>query len=803
MQYRIAFISIVLLAFMTGCITDPILTAIAPPAGWEGQVVVIEGSGFGPRQGLTQVLFSGVPAGRALFWSETSIEIPVPLGAPTGHVCIRYKEVESNRLPFIVTRPPLEEAPVVRAYDIGFTPWHIEVGDFNEDGRPDMALAGSYIIGALLNEGGETMWSLIDYYLDHDCGDVVVSDFNNDGYLDLVGGGGGGVYYFLQGDGEGGFGIPIPSSTPYGFHSMAVADFDEDGFFDIIGPFGIMSSARVAILFGDGQGMFGDPIEFYVGYQPHGVTVGDYDSDGHMDAAITNSGEYWGPPDTVSIVFGDGQGGFSEDIEYDVGDVPYEIVSADFNDDGALDLAVANYNSSYVSVLLNDGLGGFDEHLPHPIDGDGADNIAAGDYNGDGIMDLAVAATYSHYDVQVLLGYGDGTFLAWDYIGNKHIRDLAQADFDGDGILDLVSGNSQSNCLALLTGDGSGAFGHAEEYEGPGEVDQIVTGDFNEDGHQDLAAIQDEQVSLYLGDGRGRFSEPAIFLDGLGSDSLVAGDWNSDGHLDLAVVRNIYLTILLGDGQGGFGEAMDYDLGSMYHYGNCVDSADFNEDGDLDLVVLSSGWSGSYHIFLGDGYGNFPDRIDYEVGDWPESILPGDFDEDGHTDLAVSHDLDDVLIISGDGQGGFVDLTSYPSEGNLFIAEDIDLDGHLDLLLTGIDDPDYDLYFLILKGNGDGTFEAPAMYFGAGTGLTVNDFNEDGLPDVLGIDWYTFHLFLSYGDGFGGFARHADYMAAGSPLCATSADFNEDGHADVAVGNDIESITIFLGDGLGGFVDFN
>ena len=135
-------------------------------------------------------------------------------------------------------------------------------------------------------------------------------------------------------------------------------------------------------------------------------------------------------------------------------------------------------------------------------------------------------------------------------------------------------------------------------------------------------------------------------------------------------------------------------------------------------------------------------------------------------------------------------------------VEDIDLDGHLDLLFSSIDDPDYDLYFSILMGNGDGTFENPEMYFGAGSGLTVNDFNEDGLPDVLGIDWYTYHLFLNYGDGLGGFARHADYMAAALPLCAESADFNEDGHADVAVGNDIDSISIFLGDGLGGFVDF-
>ncbi len=810
MRYQISFTSIVLLAFMTGCITDPILTSIVPPVGWEGQVVVIEGSGFGPRQGLTQVLFSGDPAGRVLSWSETRIEVAVPPGAQTGQVLIRYKEIVSNRLPFIVTRPPLDVVPVVRAYDLGHGYWPrgIDVGDFNEDGRPDIALSGPWQVSVLLNEGEGLLSSVTDYYLDDDGRGVIAADFDNDGHLDLASGGYEEEFYVLFGDGEGTFGDPIPSPSPWLLAAMASADFDEDGFLDLIVTFGVESSKRVGVYFGDGEGMFGDPIEFYVGYQPRGVTTGDYNGDGHMDAAITNSGEYWGLPDTVSIVFGDGQGGFSEDVEYDVGDVPCDIISVDFNGDGALDLAVANGNSSYVSILLNDGLGGFGEHLPHPIDGDGAGDVSAGDYNGDGIMDLAVAAEFSHHSVQILLGYGDGTFLAWDFIGNCCIEDIAQGDFDGDGIQDLVSANHQSDCVALLIGDGSGAFGHVEEYEGPGEVEEIVTGDFNEDGHIDLTAAQDEHVSLYFGDGEGSFSEPAVFLDGPECFGLVAGDWDLDGHLDLAVVRNYSLTILLGDGQGGFGEPQDYELGPVYQVGKCIDAADFNEDGILDLAV-PMGLLGVVTIFTGDGTGGFPGRMEYDAGEQPMTLSCGDFNGDGHTDIAVAHNpfypdyINDVSILYGYGQGEFTEPTFYSADGGLVLTEDIDQDGHLDLLLIGIDDPDYDLYFQVLKGNGDGTFAEPGLYFGAGTWLAVNDFNEDGLPDVAGVDWYTHHLFLSLGDGLGGFAHHADYMAAASPLCAASADFNEDGHADVAIGNDIDSITIFLGNGQGGFVDFN
>jgi len=780
---------------------DPVITSIAPPAGWEGQVVVIEGEGFGPKQVVTQVLFSGVPAGRALSWSETLIEVAVPQGAPTGEICIRSGPIESNRLPFIVSQPPLEVVPVVRTYFLGDGHWvrHIGVGDFNEDGREDVALAIGAIV--VLFSGEDGMWDArMDYLVDNNCSDVIVGDFNDDGHLDIVGGGGEEEDIdLLFGDGEGGFGEPITSPAPTAVHSMTAADFDEDGFLDIIAPFGVMSTT-VAVLFGDGQGGFGSPLEFHVGFQPHGVTVGDYNGDNHMDAAITNSGYTIGLEDTVSIVFGDGQGGFSEDVEYAVGDTPWDIVSADLNGDGALDLAVANYDSSFASVLLNDGQGGFADHLPHPLNS--ADAVVAGDYNGDGIPDLAFTASGG---ANILLGYGDGTFLTGEVIMDCCQReDIAQGDFDGNGILDLAIANGWTYNVALLTGDGGGGFGHVEAYDGIGDIEGIVTGDFNEDGHADIAAAHGVHANIFFGDGEGKFSAPVSFLEGLGCNCLTAGDWDRDGHLDLAVVRAYYLTIMLGDGQGGFSEPLDYDLGSIYHFRNCIDAADYNEDGIMDLVVSLES-PAIISLFLGDGTGEFPDRVDYDAGDWPTSISSGDFDEDGFTDLAVADDDEFVRIFLGDGQGGLTEHTSYESHGAWVITEDIDLDGHLDLLLTVLImlDHYYDQYFQVFMGNGDGTFEEGAYYFGGGSGLALNDFNEDGLPDVAGVDGYLDMLYLSLGDGLGGFDHQGDYMAAGKPLVAASADFNEDGHADVAVGNDGTFISIFLGDGLGGFVDFN
>src|SRR5687768_15845353 len=101
---------------------------------------------------------------------------------------------------------------------------------------------------------------------------------------------------------------------------------------------------------------------------------------------------------------------FSPAVNYAVGTGPQDAVAADFNGDGRVDMAVTNYNSNSVSVLLGNAGGTFQAAIsPSSSTGTGPQSVAVGDFNADGKLDLA---TSNVYDVSVLLGNGNGTFQA-------------------------------------------------------------------------------------------------------------------------------------------------------------------------------------------------------------------------------------------------------------------------------------------------------------------------------------------------------------------------------------------------------
>src|SRR5215471_13203374 len=163
---------------------------------------------------------------------------------------------------------------------------------------------------------------------------------------------------------------------------------------------------------------------------------------------------------------------FSPLANYAVGQSPQAIVSADFNNDHILDLAVANYSESTVSVLLGNANGSFQPALTSPT-GASPVSLAVGDFDGDHILDLAVAGSYGYSgDVSILLGNdngagaGTGSFGAPTSVGiGSTPTSVAVGDFNGDGKLDLgVTSNSYyyyygsfGNANVLL-GSGDGSF---------------------------------------------------------------------------------------------------------------------------------------------------------------------------------------------------------------------------------------------------------------------------------------------------------------------------------------------------------
>jgi hypothetical protein len=198
------------------------------------------------------------------------------------------------------------------------------------------------------------------------------------------------------------------------------------------------------------------------------LATGDFNNDGKIDLVATNSGE-----NTVGVILNNGNQTFQTRNDYPAGPSPSSIATADFNGDGFMDLAVANSDCqvfpncgpSTISIVLGNGDGTFQapSHYSTGTDTDPR-SVVVGDFNGDKIPDLAVA-NYATNTVSVLLGVGDGTFLEHqDFAVGSEPASVATGDFNGDGKLDLVAANFHSNTVSVLLGNGDGTLKSAASY---------------------------------------------------------------------------------------------------------------------------------------------------------------------------------------------------------------------------------------------------------------------------------------------------------------------------------------------------
>src|SRR5712672_3847576 len=241
-----------------------------------------------------------------------------------------------------------------------------------------------------------------------------------------------------------------------------------------------------------------------------------------------------------------------------VGSNPQGLVTADFDADGKLDLAVANNADNTVSILLGSGAGAFTTKST-PAAGSGANWIAVGDFDGDGILDIAVANAGSTGagGVSILLGNGDGTFTlkSSPSTGSGPFA-LTTGDFNADGHLDLAVSNTNDATVTILLGVGDGTFINAATLAVGSLPQVIVAGDFNEDGNPYLALANGSSIfrSRFLGNGLGVFGTQTAFRTGGSRQPIgpISSDFNSDGHLDLAAVNLGDVAILLGTGTGAF-----------------------------------------------------------------------------------------------------------------------------------------------------------------------------------------------------------------------------------------------------------
>lgn len=629
---------------------------------------------------------------------------------------------------------------------------------------------------------------------------LIAGDLNGDGHEDLV------VVSLnfdrllvLMGDGAGGFSGPVEVGVGAfsSVGSLAVGLLNADPHQDLVvtNP----DQNTVSVLLGDGSGGFGPPTVFETGSvpgefpgtgrQPNAVQLGDFNEDGHLDLVTSNRNS-----ENLSLLLGDGAGGFSMAVHFAVGQDPAALVVDDFNEDEDLDLAVVNTFDDNVSVLLGDGAGGFSAAASFGV-GSRPVGLTVVDVNGDTDLDL-VTTNFLGDSVSVLLGNGSGAFgLSTTFpTGGEEPTAAAAGHFNGDGFLDLMVANSDSNFVSLLPGDGAGGFGapvHRAAAFGPNSFAQA---DFNSDGRPDLACagFTRDEVSVFFSDDESVFGF-AAFPAG-GALDMVLGDFDGDGVLDVATADRTgdRVTVLKGDGAGGFGTPVSF---SVANEPISIESGDLDCDGVLDLVVAHSN-SASVTILLGDGIGAFAPASPYSFGADTGSVSLGDVNGDGILDLAGGNeDVDTVSVALGDGNGGFEAPSSFAvgDSPTALVLGDLNRDGHLDIVVANNRSDDLS----ILLGDGLGAFGS-ATHFLAGEqpeSVTLGDLNSDGYLDVaVGNDVsFAVTVFLGTGTGSLGIGRSYGVFGDGSDI--TMADLNGDGHLDVITSDPL----ILLGDGSGLF----
>jgi hypothetical protein len=367
-----------------------------------------------------------------------------------------------------------------------------------------------------------------------------------------------------------------------------------------------------------------------------------------------------------------------------VGSGPFLYDVADFNGDGRLDLAIADYGSDKVTVSLGNGDGTFMSGPITSLPPNTGGYATTGDFNGDGKLDFAVLSEIPSgpyvdgNEVNILLGNGDGSFVLGQQIQGFPVF-ITSGDFNGDGIADLalsfegIGGVTANGKVAILLGNGDGTFTTLASTAPTGASPQYsAAGDFNGDGKTDLAVVNfsSNSVTILLGNGDGTFTPTSQALaTGAIPVSVVVADLNGDGNLDLAVLTSgnvptghelpSTVTILLGNGDGTFTPAAVSPVLSSV-VGSIVESVaesmavgDFNGDGKADLAIttIRTGIVGiepiTMQVLLGNGDGTFAPKLSLPTGYYgnPTKVATGDFNGDGLSDIAVDADESDSVYL--------------------------------------------------------------------------------------------------------------------------------------------------------------
>jgi len=704
------------------------------------------------------------------------------------------------------------------------------IADFDGDGTPDVGvrtLAFSPVIQStftvLFAEGNGTLTASPSVLIGSGNVAVGVGELSGDGKLDLaiVSQGLGSNVKLLLGQGDGSFTSGPSFAVNHQPRTVTVADFNADGKPDLAS----VAFGSVHILLGDGAGGFTSVGTFVTGSESRTAEVGDFNGDGKLDLAAPDYGGFKDETQSVTVLLGNGNGGFTALPAVPMTPWFVSMAVGDFDEDGTDDFVVTDHDVDTATLYLGQGDGSFVSSLVLPlfgapwdtmvadVDDDGHDDIVAGRagsfrvFRGNGAAGFTNAGTFDFGPLEfgVVTGFESGP--------------LAASDFNTDGKLDVAATTPQGVTLVLGRGDGTFTGKLTTEF-GPGSnASWVAAGDFDGDAHVDLVATLNSfpyTMNVLLGQGDGTFESLTPFAAATYPWRVVTGLLNADGHQDLAVASEDGVTIYLGLGNGGFTNHGTIPFSDTVRD---VVAGRFNGDATDDLAVIEDRplSPDTATILLAQGDGSFTSSTTITVAIEAADLVVGDFNGDTLQDFAAadaSTELISIRLGQGNGtfvNGGFVPLGIEPVA---VATADLDGDGKLDLVTANFEPSSVS----VALGLGNGTFASSTSFAvgGALTELATGDFDADGNVDVAVTDVGPFHnggaVLLLLGDGDGGLALHGTFAVGDYPGVPAVADLDEDGHPDVATADlgagtisvllnqtdEVSSVWTSLGSGLAG-----
>ncbi|MBB3838367.1 hypothetical protein FHS57_002372 [Runella defluvii] len=762
-----------------------------------------------------------------------------------------------------VTNPACSQGNFSVSTDVavGSSSRSVAVGDFNGDGKQDIAVANYQSSGTVsirLGDGGGGFSVSTDVAVGPVPQSLAIGDFNGDGKQDLaVANSTSGTVSIRLGDGLGGFSGSTDVAVGNGPFSVAVGDFNGDGNQDIAAV--NASGISVSIRLGDGKGSFSGSTIVTVGVRPYSVAVGDFNGDGNQDIAAANYGST-----TVSIRLGDGQGGFSGSTNVEVGDAPYSVAVGDFNGDGNQDIAAANAFSGTVSIRLGDGLGGFSGSTDLTVGGQPF-SVAVGDFNGDGKQDIAAANSNSG-TVSIRLGDGVGGFSGnTNIIVNNRPIGVSVGDFNSDGKQDFAVADISTSFVSIRLG------GEAEiNLQGGSPLSDIPDGDNtptvakgtdfeNVNVNSNTAKTYTIQntgttplsISSIVSN-NGRFvvsglTLPASIAAGgaatftvtfsptaLGVQNAtitVNNDDCNEAVYDFAVrgtgvvpTLGTYsnTSIIAGQNASIAPSAAPTNVTSAVAYSTTNFTGVLTVNPTTGVVTVTKAMqAGTYAItvkaFNGTAsttatftltvtnptcsQGMFRGTTNIGIGSLPYCVAIGDFNGDGKQDIAATNtSSNNVSILLGDGGGGFNSSTAVAVglDSRSIVVGDFNGDGNQDIAVANFGGTTVS----IRLGNGVGGFSGNTEVGveSAPWSIAIGDFNGDGKQDLAVSNNSSKSVSIRLGDGLGGFNGSTNIVVGETPRGVAIGDFNSDGKQDIAVANFVgNTVSILLGDGGGGF----